>query len=186
MSTPLPLTDVSVNPSKVRELCEKYKLPYGLVRAIIQQESGNNMYAMRSEPSYRYLWDTHKGRPFRSMSYSESTAALPPIDFRAVTGSRLTEWQGQRASWGPMQIMGAVARELSYKGFLPALAGPLGLEYGIMFLRRLWDRFHAAHGVEGVIAAYNAGSPRRASGTRQYVNQDYVDSVLAHCKKFGD
>jgi soluble lytic murein transglycosylase-like protein len=186
MTAPSPLADSSVNLDIIKTLSEKYQIPYGLVRALIEQESGNNLYAMRSEPSYRYLWDAPKGKPFRALNNTEANSALPPADFRAVTGSRLTEWQGQRTSWGPLQLMGAVARELGFRDFFPALAGPLGVEYSLLHLRKLWIRFMPTYGLEGVIAAYNAGSPRYVSGPRELVNQAYVDSVLKRRERFED
>ena len=94
-------------------------------------------------------------------------------------------------SWGPMQIMGATARWLGFKGtFLSELIEPeVGIEYGCKYLANLKRRFSGnsknnCNQVDDIaifcdkkISAYNAGSPRKkADGT--YVNQKYVDKVL--------
>ena len=89
-----------------------------------------------------------------------------------------TERQDQMTSWGLMQVMGAVARELGHTGPLSDLLDPpTGLFYGCLHLRR----FRAKYDIwPDVIAAYNAGSPRRVAGQiGPYVNQSYVDKVLA-------
>ena len=76
-----------------------------------------------------------------------------------------------------MQVMGAVARELGHTGPSDLLDPPTGLFYGCLHLRR----FRAKYDIwPDVIAAYNAGSPRRVAGQiGPYVNQSYVDKVLA-------
>lgn len=167
----------SVDPSLTETLCKKHGLPHALVCALIQQESGGNLYAIRAEPSYPYVWDVHYNKPFRKLSREEANLSLPPSDFRSASGSRLTEWQGQRSSWGPMQLMGAVARELGFTGYFPELCGEAGLDFSIRHLENLWKRFHPRYGLDGVIAAYNAGSPRHAPDSHKFVNQGYVDSV---------
>ena len=116
------------------------------------------------------------------------TCALPiwasetaPPDFAALPsiGSRDTEWALQAASWGPMQVMGAVARELGFRGWFPALCTwPAGVDYGTLHLRKLRNRFLDKYGWEGVAAAYNAGSPNRLDNG-QWANQSYVDKIRA-------
>lgn len=155
----------------------KYFLPVELVTAIVQVESGCNRFAMRTEPAYPYLWDVGHGVPFRTNS-SIASQRIPPAQFNSPAGSsRMTEWLGQQTSWGLMQVMGAVAREYGFAGHFPGLCDPLqGLHYGCQHLARLRDRYYTDHGWRGVVAAYNAGSPRHAlSGG--YENQAYVTKI---------
>lgn len=156
----------------------KYELPLQLVRAIARVESGGDHWAWNPEPAYRYLWDVRRGKPFRTLTGAELASEKPPADFHSQIGDRDAEWWGQQASWGTMQVMGAVAREHGFAGHFPGLCHPLdALHYGCKHLAHLSDRFIAAHGWRGVVAAYNAGSPRREGKT--WVNQAYVDKVAA-------
>ena len=77
-----------------------------------------------------------------------------------------------------MQIMGAVARECGYVGqFLGGLYDPaINLEFGCRHLQDLSRRYLATAGWPGVVAAYNAGSPR-VLDDGHFSNQQYVDDV---------
>lgn len=143
-------------------------VPPELVMAIVVVESNGNPWAMRAEPGYRWLWDIRRNCPWRG---DAKDIPAPPFV------SRATELWGQRTSWGLMQVMGATAREMGFRGpFLSELSDPhIGMEYGLKYLGTLVRRFYAAHGIEGVVAAYNAGSPRRSGGA--WENQAYVDKV---------
>lgn len=154
------------------------ELPANLIRAIVVVESGGNPFAWRVEPKYRYLWDNSKNEPFRALTYGESVSEIAPTDFTAPKGlnsSRDTEWWGQQASWGLMQVMGAVAREYGFKGHFPQLCTAEGVKYGCLHLTRLKKRFWQKFGWDGVISAYNQGYPGM-SGSR-FNNQGYVDKV---------
>lgn len=164
------------------EAIEAQALVHGLradlVHAIVQVESAGDPTRWKVEPPYRYLFNVRTQLPFRRLTVAERASETAPRDFPAVRGlwDRDTEWWGQQASWGPMQVMGAVAREYGYRRPFPALCDPhVGVLWGCMHLKRLWRRFHRRHGVEGVIAAYNAGSPRKSGAS--WVNQGYVDKV---------
>jgi len=156
------------------------------VAGLVHTESSGNVYAYRVEPHYRYLVNVIDEGPFRKLTPAEIKSEIAPIDFPYIKGisSRHTEWWGQQASWGPMQIMGAVARELSFHGAFPELCGPKGLEYGCKHFNNLEKRFYDKHGIDGVIAAYNAGSPRRTAVGNAFVNQRYVDKVKDNIEKF--
>jgi soluble lytic murein transglycosylase-like protein len=71
---------------------------------------------------------------------------------------------------------------LTRRGLLTELCGPeLGLTYGIYKLKQLEKRFLSKVSVnlgfdEALIAAYNAGSPRRKPDG-SWENQGYVDKV---------
>lgn len=137
----------------IKAAASRRSLPWELVYAICQVESSLNPSAIRHEPRYRWLVGDNE--------------TMSP-----------TERQDQMTSWGLMQVMGAVARELGHTGPLSDLLDPpTGLFYGCLHLRR----FRAKYDIwPDVIAAYNAGSPRRVAGQiGSYVNQSYVDKVLA-------
>ena len=166
----------------IRVYAEMTELPAMLVSAMVLTESGGDQWAWNPEPHYRYLVDATTGAPFRRLTADEIRSQVPPKDFPSMPGladDRDAEWWGQQASWGLMQVMGAVAREYGFKQHFPALCDVhTGLQYGCRHLGRLRDRFLERHGWEGVVAAYNAGSPRRDS--LGWVNQGYVDKVRAH------
>ncbi|MEM4655267.1 MAG: lytic transglycosylase domain-containing protein [Thermosphaera sp.] len=160
------------------ESAARHGLPTWLVRAIVSVESGGNPWAWNPEPAYRYLWDVRAQKPFRRLTHIEATVKTPPPDFPAIAGDRDQEWWAQQASWGLMQVMGAVARELGFTGpYLTELCDPLlNLELGCLHLSLLRDRYLARWGWPGVIAAYNAGTPRVLVDGR-FSNQDYVDKI---------
>lgn len=155
----------------------RHSLSVALVSAIVTVESGGNTWAWNPEPPYRYFWDVRRSQPFRRVTAAENASEKPPADFRALAGDADNEWWAQAASWGLMQVMGGVARERGYRGaYLSALCdAETGLEYGCLHLLWMRRRFLVRHGWNGVIAAYNAGSPRYAGD--QFENQAYVDKV---------
>lgn len=162
-------------PSDIQRAADAWHLPVDLLRAFIKVESGGNPCAWRTEAQYCYLWNCALAQPFRALTAAERTSELAPQDFTSAFGSRNTEWIGQQASWGPLQVMGAVARELGFRGPFPQLCGIAGLEYGCQHLHHLTLRYYRNTGWAGVAAAYNAGSPQQAAGG--YVNQAYVDRI---------
>ena len=156
-------------------------LPPEVIRALVIKESSCRPWACRAEPKYRYLWDVRLRRPFRRRSDQELLSKRAPADFPAPPYvSRDTEYWCQQMSWGYMQIMGAVARECGYTGdFLGGLYEPaVNIEIGCRHLLGLSRRYLATAGWPGVVAAYNAGSPRVLE-SGQYANQAYVDDVAA-------
>lgn len=85
------------------------------------------------------------------------------------------ESRDRATSFGLMQIMGQVARELGFKGQFSELYTPeIGLEYSLKHLARFIKKYAAA-GLDYAIAAYNAGTPQKHGGI--FVNQGYVDKV---------
>ena len=124
--------------------------PY-LVVAFCEVESGFNSFAIRYEPDYRWLFGEELSR---------------------------TEEISQKISWGLMQVMGAVARERGLRSkYLSVLTEPkIGIRFGCAHLA--WFRDKKGYSGDDIIAAYNAGSPRKKNGV--YVNQGYVDKVHRH------
>ncbi len=173
----------SINKAEVNRIAFNHSLPADLIRAIILVESSGNPCAARFEPTYKYLWDCKNKHPFQRLSPQELNSNKHPSGFTAECGSRDTEWTGQKTSWGPMQVMGAVAREYGFLGYFPVLCGPLGVEYGAIHLVKLRDRYYARYGWDGVVAAYNAGSPVKKG--EQYANQRYVDKVFNALETIG-
>jgi soluble lytic murein transglycosylase-like protein len=150
----------------IRAQAAGFGLPAELVTAIVRVESGGNSAAQRTEPGYRYVWDCKRRQPFRELLRTEILSAKAPAGFPSGTPGMSvdTEWMGQRTSHGPMQIMGAVAREYGFTGWFAELYGPLGIRYGCLHLSRLCRRFFTRHGWGGVVEAYNAGSPGSDAG----------------------
>ena len=140
----------------------KHGVPEGIVRGLIEAESGWNPWAMRYESHYRWLYCPRKQRP------DANPSPLPGC-------SRDTEREAQKTSWGLLQIMGAAARERGFRGvFLSELCDPeVGLEYGLMHLNWMRKRFYDKGGWPAVISAYNAGTPTGS-------NRAYVDKVLKY------
>lgn len=144
-----------------------------LIAAIVTVESGANPWAWNPEPRYRYFWDVRRQQPFRVISLAEERSETPPPDFPTLGGDRDQEWWGQQASWGLMQIMGAVGREVGFEGiYLPQLCEvERNLEYGCRHLFSLLD--WARHDVRQAAAAYNAGR----GGWMRAAGQAYADKV---------
>ena len=136
----------------IKSIARDFDLPWEMVEAIAVTESSLNPYALRYEPQYKYLY------------LLDERSTLSP-----------TERIGQMCSWGLMQVMGAVAREHGFKGYFPQLCDPVvGLRYGCLHVTKFRAKYGDWH---DVIAAYNAGSPRRTD-LNVYVNQFYVNKVL--------
>lgn len=165
----------------VPPIARHFGVPVELVGAIVLTESGGVAARWKVEPPYRYLWDVKRAKPYRMLTHAEIASERAPEDFHALGGqSRDTEWWGQQASWGLMQVMGAVARENGFKEAFPALCNPeAGLHFGCAHLADLVRHYKGRYGWAGVVAAYNAGSPRRDS-SGHWVNQHYVDTVAGH------
>lgn len=136
-------------------IAKGWGLKPALVRAIVQVESSGNPKAVRYEhPFYeKYL----KGK-----------------------GYQATEAHLLASSWGLMQIMGLVARELGYDGHLSFLLMPeLGLFWGCRKLAEIAKKYQDE---QEIIAAYNAGSPQRMKDGK-FINQEYVNKVLLNLNK---
>lgn len=134
----------------ISSAAHEFDVPRDLVHALCMAESSMNPWAMRYEPTYRWLYGS-------------------------VDAMSDTERTGQKISWGLMQIMGAVAREYGFTGWFPSLCDPaVGLKYGVKHIARFYQRHN---NWPDAIASYNAGSPRKDAAGR-YVNQSYVDTVL--------
>lgn len=142
----------------IKRISKRYGIPAGLIRAIIEVESSGNTFAMRYEKNYPYLV-----KPFDKYHWHKAT-----------------EKEGQKTSWGLMQIMGAVARERGFEGrYLSELTKPeLGIKYGCKHLKWNYNRYKDW---SDAISAFNQGSNRKYRDG-SYQNQGYVDKVLKNWK----
>lgn len=146
-----------------------------VIEAIVLKESEDDPWAYRSEPQYRYLWNVRTHAPFRPLTHAEIASEDPPLDFPTLAGTRTQEWWAQQASWGLMQIMGAVAREHGFTGaYLTRLVDPtVNLTIGGQVLASLlvWS----GGDLRQTFAAYNGGR----GGWKKPDPQHYATSVLA-------
>ena len=149
---------------------ETFGIQPALLAAICKQESDFNADATRLEDGYRWLWRV-----------GENASRLK-ITFR-------TEEKLQSFSYGLCQIMGATARSCGFTEPMHRLLEPkTNLEYGCRYLVSLFERFgkigkNVPPGwSDAVVAAYNAGSPRRVNNLK-FVNENYVRSVEAFYKE---
>lgn len=127
-----------------------------LVLAIAFVESHYNPWAVRYEPNWKFLYEVKQHA--RDLNVSEET-----------------ETQMQMMSWGMMQIMGSVARELNFHGPLHQLAAPrLNAHYACAKIYKLMQKYILE---ADVVAAYNAGTPKKDADGR-YLNQGYVQLVV--------
>ena len=140
------------------ELCRntatKLNIDADLAVAICGQESSYCPSSVRYETNWSYLCQVEKFSKLLGITYE-------------------SEFQLQKFSWGPMQVMGSVARELGFKGHLTELVQPEnGLFYGCEKLRILSVKYPD---IQDVISSYNGGSPVKIDGN--YRNRNYVEAV---------
>ena len=147
---------------------------------IVMTESSGRWDALRHEPAYRWVVNARTGKAFRKLTPAEAKSKTPPEDFPGVplVSDAQKEWDDQRTSWGPMQVMGAVARELGFTGDLAELSSHLGVEYGVKHFKALHTQFINEDGIEGVVEAYNRGSPDDSERTT------YARKVFGYAEQF--
>lgn len=161
----------------IDRLATDFGLAPALVAAVVAQESSGNPWAIRPEPRYRYLVDCRTRQPFRAVSPDELASKVAPADFPFLAGSRDQEWWLQQCSIGPMQVMGAVAREQGFKGpYLTEMCDPeIGVAIGCQVLagHLVWS----GNDVRLALGAFNAGR----GGAATY-GRPYADKVLARVR----
>lgn len=142
-------------------LCHDLAVDPDLASALITVEDASvDPYVTRYEKGWAYFVD--------------------PERFALLKGITVeTEKIHQATSWSPMQVMGAVARELGFMGHLTQLTSlSVGLKYGLLKLKSLVEKYKD---LDDAISTYNQGNPRKnLDGT--YINQIYVDKVNARLR----
>ncbi len=143
----------------IRPIEKTYNLPKNVLPAIIMKESSWQDNVVRYEPHYAWVCDV-KGFA------------------KWINASEQTEQMLQMTSWGYCQVMGAVAREYNFQGWLTDLLKPeINIKFGALHLKQYLTRYPA--GINDAISSYNQGTPRKDPKGR-YLNQKYVDSVLMY------
>lgn len=154
--------------SIVEEAAKAFDLDPRLINAIIWRESAGDPNACRYEPLYQYIYKPYN----KSMR-----------DYCRDLGMEIeTETNLQKYSWGLMQVMGGVARELGFNDrWLHKLTdAAYGIKYGCAKLSRLQKQYP---NLKDVISSYNAGSVRK-DNLGNYINQSYVDFVITTMGEF--
>jgi len=143
--------------------CTKQGLSPEWVWALISVESSQIQWVMRYEPGYSYF--------------------VTPEFFAKKLGQSLdTELNGQKTSWGLLQVMGGTAREMGFSGYFPELCLPsVGIHYGCRYLAQKLRKYG---NYLDAVAAYNAGTVKRLPNG-DYQNQAYVDKVAAKRASLG-
>jgi soluble lytic murein transglycosylase-like protein len=141
----MPATDLV---TLARTIAIRHELDPALVCAVIEQESAWNPHAIRYEPAFRARY-------------------ISPL------GLAPTEEIARSISWGLMQVMGQVAREIGFAGnFLSALCDPgIGLDTGcIAFAAKL---YRADGNVSRALTLWNGGA-----------SLEYAPEVLVRVAKY--
>ncbi len=143
------------------EHAEKYNITPDIVYGVCMQESLMNPHAARFEKHYRWLFKPKQVKPKICSLETEKTF--------------------QKTSFGLMQMMGGVYRELGYEGWLTEIIGKpdLQMDYGCRFLTKKIKKY----GLERGILAYNSGSPR-TNESGDYINAYYLSNVMGYAKGF--
>lgn len=143
----------------IEAIAARHQLDPNLVEAVVLTESSGDTRAYRYEPAFwqRYL-------------------ATKP-EWQHADRERVS------ASYGLMQVLYPVAKELGYTGEPETLMVPrIGLEYGCLKLRTLlaWARGD----VRTALAAYNGGAGNNPIGG-PLKNAAYADKVQAYLTQAG-
>lgn len=163
----------------IERTAQAHQLDPRLVLAVVNVESSGEPWAWNPEPRYRWFWNVKTWTPFRNVVNGELAAKVPPPDFPALAGDPDQEWWAQQASWGLMQVMGAVAREFGCRErYLTALCDPaIGVEFGcrVLAARMTWAKGDTA----SALAAYNGGTAGNEPRVKVKRNAAYVAKVDA-------
>jgi soluble lytic murein transglycosylase-like protein len=141
--------DIITLTNMAKDQAKQMGLDPALVCAVVEQESNWNLWAIRAEKGFE-------------------TRYVDPLGL-----NNMTEVFGRSMSWGLMQLMGEVARELGFTGpYLSQLCDPaIGLFWGCKKLRECFD-VHPNDN-EKALLRWNGGG-----------NPNYANEVLARIKKY--
>ena len=142
---------------EIEKAAAKYGLDPDYVEAHVMTESSGNPKATRYEPAF----------------YSRYVVPLKIKDEK--------EAKCRATSFGLLQIMGQVAREMGFKGEFKDLCGVIGgLDWGCRKLAKCYEKFGKKN-INAGIAAYNCGTPKITP--EGFKNQEYVNRVNGFLKK---
>lgn len=148
----------------IKNVATRHGLDANLVGALVITVSDGDAGAARFDP----------------LLHKSGASVHDPEDVKPSTSTVETEMVHQVTSWGLMQIMGFVAREQGYRGWLTHLCRPkIGLEQGCTHLLKLFNRFGS---VEEVVSNYNHGKQRRYVA-KLYESEDFVDVVMSRYRQ---
>jgi hypothetical protein len=138
--------------SLAKSIAEKEACEPAIVCGIVEQESAWNTWAIRYEPKFFAKY-------------------VAPLYTQGKITSATEAW-ARGFSWGPMQLMGEVAREIGYSGPLPQLCE---FSTGVTWGCRLWKKkLSIAKGdIPHALLIWNGGS-----------NKEYPGQVLARMERY--
>lgn len=143
----------------IKTASEANGVPVEIICGVISQESSWRDNASRYEPAFQKKYIDPK------------FPKLSDIDRRKLA-----------TSYGPMQVMLIVAREMGFKGSIDELADfKGGIEWGCKKLGKLFRKYKSG---PDAIAAYNQGNNAKNYLGKYLRAQGYVDSVMAYAKEW--
>jgi len=144
----------------IKENSELYGIEKALIKAIIEHESMNYVFAFRVD--------------YKALKKQEW--------YNKLLDEKEKKDKKYYASYGLMQVLYGLAKSLGFNGTPEDLFNPMvNIRYGCKYLQRLKSAYRD---IKDIIAAYNYGyAKKRKNGT--YYNQSYVCSVYEKYKKYG-
>jgi hypothetical protein len=160
------MTDAVKRWKSLVDKCKHPQVSTELVLAIIAQESGGDRWAYRFESEYQYFYDYKRRLPlFNKAKGMEDNRRF------ALSVLGATEFHAQSASYGLMQIMGAVARERNFKGSILELGDPeCNVIYSTMHLW-IYGYRSGELSTEQALQRYNGGGVGNAMYAREVLNK---------------
>lgn len=150
---------------QIQKAAEKYSIPVHVLAGLAAQESQGNTWAARPEAHYRWTFG-------RLASHVPLLKKLLPR-WRTMAQDAYM----QRISYGLFQVMGAVARELGFKGYLTMLCNPeIGARMGAA---KLADCLKRSNGdLRAALLRYNGGGdpayPDKVFGWAKFFTEENV------------
>lgn len=147
--------------NSIRELISSVAANHGVddnyLYSLVMVESAGKPWVSRIEYHYPYL-------------------VTPKLYSQKLGITESTEVMNQRTSYGLVQIMGGVARELGWQSHLPKIFTPhINLNLGLTLIKKLMKKYD--DDMDKVSAAYNWGHASMDRTTGKFKNQSYVDKI---------
>lgn len=148
------------------------KVPVPVVLAMITQDSRGESGFTRPVLGLEWVWNVGLNVPFRTLAEHERGSVMAPVDF---PGSD-TEWTGQRAVWGPLPILGSVAREQGYVGGFPGLCGVTGVEWSCRGMNKMRREYRMT--VRETLLVWYGYDPKLAEKVFGYLEESGNGNLL--------